>query len=141
MAQVVRSVILTTGWQLTVGDFAGLMAIDPSTMLEIASRSFSRDAEKEADEGAIRRLRHAGFPTRGLSDFFARMEGSTDLGPEWLSTHPASAERRKTIADSGSADAKLAALPAREWQAIKSACGGRRGVDVGLEKLLGAGNR
>jgi len=142
MAQVVRSVILTTGWQLTVGDFAGLMAIDPSTMLEIASRSFSRDAEKEADEGATRRLRHAGFSTRGLSDFFARMEGSTDFVPEWLSTHPASAERRKAIAESGPADPpRVAAMPDPDWKAIKGACSGRRGVDPHLEKLLGAGNR
>jgi beta-barrel assembly-enhancing protease len=141
MAQVVRSVILTTGWQLTVGDFAGLMAIDPSTMLEIASRSYSRDAEKEADEGAMRRLGHAGFSTRGLSDFFVRMERSTDFVPEWLSTHPASAERRKAIADSGSADPPLAAaMPDRDWKAIRGACGGRRGVDPDLEKLLGAGN-
>jgi len=143
MAQVVRSVILTTGWQLTAGDFAGLMAIDPSTTLEIASRRFSREAEKEADEGAIRRLRHANLSSRGLSDFFPRIERSTDVVPEWLSTHPASAARRKALLDSDDAAPGPSAgeLPRQDWQAIKEACSGRRGAEPSEENRLGAGDR
>ena len=142
MAQVVRSVILTTGWQLTAGDFAGLMAIDPSTTLEIASRRFSREAEKEADDGAIRRLRHANLSSRGLSDFFARIERSTDVVPEWLSTHPASAARRKAVLDSDAASGPSAGeFPRQDWQAIKEACSGRRGAEPSDESRLGAGDR
>ncbi len=126
MGQVVRSAILTTGWQLTFGDFAGLMAIDPSTTMEIASRRFSRDAERDADEGAVRRLRHAGLSTRGLSAFFALLEHATTTIPEWLSTHPASAARQAMLAESG-ADAVQgkAVLPDRDWRAIKEACTAR----------------
>jgi len=122
MGQVVRSAILTTGWRLTFGDFAGLMAIDPSTTLEIASRRFSRDAEREADDGAVRRLRHAGLSTRGLSAFFARIERQTDIVPEWLSTHPASATRRKLLADPTAEEFTKDALPPAQWSAIKEAC-------------------
>jgi len=139
MAQVVRSVILTTGWQLTAGDFAGLMAIDPSTTLEIASRRFSRDAEKEADEGALRRLQHANLSSRGLSDFFARIERSTDVVPEWLSTHPSSAARKKALLDADAAvERSIGAIPHQDWQAIKDACRGRRAADPGQENRLGA---
>jgi Zn-dependent protease with chaperone function len=124
LAQVVRSAILTTGWQLTVGDFSGLMAIDPATTMQIASRSFSRDAEREADQGALRRLRNAGFSSSGLASFFERIEDRTDKVPEWLSTHPTSAARRKSL--SGSDGGKdVAALSIREWDSIKQACRNR----------------
>jgi Zn-dependent protease with chaperone function len=127
MAQVVRSVILTTGWHLTAGDFAGLMAIDPSTTLEIASRSFSREAEREADQGALRRLRSARISTGGLARFFARFEEDTDRIPEWLSTHPASALRRQAIGDKES-ERMAPALSAKEWEAVRKACAvARRG--------------
>lgn len=122
MTQIVRSAILTTGWRLTAGDFTGLMAIDPSTTMEIASRSFSRDAEREADQGALQRLRSAGISSNGLSRFFARIERQTDAMPEWLSTHPASAIRA-TMASEEEAEGQFApALRAAEWQALRRAC-------------------
>jgi predicted Zn-dependent protease len=118
------------------------MAIEPSTTLEIASRRFSREAEKEADEGAIRRLRHANLSSRGLSDFFARIERSTDVIPEWLSTHPASAAQRKALLDSDAALGPSAGeLPRQDWQAIKEACSGRRDAEPSEENRLGAGDR
>jgi predicted Zn-dependent protease len=139
MAQIVRSVILTTGWHLTAGDFAGLMAIDPSTTLEIASRRFSRDAEKEADEGALRRLRHANLSSRGLSDFFARIEQTTDVIPEWLSTHPPSAARRKAVEDADAAAGQsLGTISQLDWQAIKDACRGRRRAESDPQRRLQA---
>ena len=115
------------------------MAIDPSTTLEIASRRFSRDAEKEADEGALRRLQHANLSSRGLSDFFARIERSTDVVPEWLSTHPASAARKKALLDADAAvERSPGAIPHHDWQAIKDACRGRRAAEPGQENRLGA---
>ena len=126
MTQIVRSAILTTGWRLTAGDFTGLMAIDPSTTMEIASRSFSRDAEREADQGALQRLHAAGISSKGLSNFFARIERDTDSVPEWLSTHPASAIRaRMATGDESDGKAFAPALSAREWKMLKEVCRAR----------------
>jgi Zn-dependent protease with chaperone function len=126
MTQIVRSAILTAGWHLTAGDFAGLMAIDPSTTMEIASRSFSRDAEREADQGALERLHGAAISSNGLSRFFARIERQTDSVPEWLSTHPASAVRSKMTSEAEPDGKPFApALSAKEWRTLKQACRAR----------------
>lgn len=134
MTQLVRSVLLTTGWQLTVGDFSGLMAVDPVTLMELASMRYSRDDEWAADEGAVRRLRHAGISTAGLASFFARLE--SDAGaevPEILSSHPSSA-LRKQVAQAAAGAGTTPAMSEEEWRAVKGACATER--RLGLGELL-----
>ena len=46
-------------------DFAGLLVVDPSTVFHAATRSFSRDDEREADRGAIARLDAARMSRKG----------------------------------------------------------------------------
>jgi beta-barrel assembly-enhancing protease len=138
MTQVVRSVILTTGWQLTVGDFSGLMAVDPATVMEIAALGFSRDAERDADSGALRRLEHAEISSRGFATFFGRLEkasGGVEV-PEWLSSHPASAVRQQAAMKAANEMPHAAPLTHEEWQALKNACSSPA-QDLKLRDLIG----
>ncbi|MBY0369216.1 M48 family metallopeptidase [bacterium] len=68
---------------------------DPTTLMTLFQRSYSRDDERSADQGAVRRLDHAGLSRQGMADFFKRMSDKTDIPKHlnFLSTHPASEER------------------------------------------------
>jgi len=78
-----------------MGDYAGLLVIDPTTAYRIANLEFSRSDEQEADAGAVHRLHRAGITHKGLVKFFERIQKDQEGGdgPEWLSTHPATASR------------------------------------------------
>ena len=123
MTRLVRSTLLTTGWQLTLGDFSGLLAIDPATLLELASLEFSREDEREADAGALARLRHADISSAGFAAFFERLENASGDIPEWLSSHPASALRREA-ARAVPPGAASPALTDAEWTRLRGACVG-----------------
>jgi len=104
---------------------------------------FSREAEKEADEGAIRRLRHANLSSRGLSDFFPGSSGA----PTWSRNgFPRSrkrwpGEKRCWTPTTPLRGPSAGELPRQDWQAIKEACSGRRGTEPSEENRLGAGDR
>jgi Zn-dependent protease with chaperone function len=94
LAGMVRDTILTGLWSLTVGDYAGLLVIDPSTAYHIANLEFSREDEALADAGAVQRLRAAHIRHAGLAAFFERItKRYGDSVPKWLSTHPSNADR------------------------------------------------
>ncbi len=94
LSAFVRDAMLSGLWSLTVGDYAGLLLIDPSTAYQIANLEFSRDDEADADAGAVARLHEAGLSHHGLRRFFARLaEKYDDEGVSWLSTHPATKAR------------------------------------------------
>ena len=124
LVHVVRSSLLTAIWQASVGDYSGFMVVDPKTALDIATLRFSRDDERDADRGALRRLNAAGISRVGFGRFFDRMREKTDAIPAWLSNHPASAERSAAIAAAPSAtsSATTPALGAADWQALRDAC-------------------
>ncbi|MFN2395940.1 MAG: M48 family metallopeptidase [Bacteroidales bacterium] len=66
----------------------------------IASNSYSRTIEREADQLAFEYLVNANINPRGLADIFQRFADEFDLLPEelqWISTHPASLERAKSL--------------------------------------------
>jgi Zn-dependent protease with chaperone function len=125
MIRFVRTSMLTALWQASVGDYSGLFVIDPRTALDVASLRFSRDDERDADEGALARLDTAHISREGFGAFFDRMREKTDLVPAWLSSHPASAERIATIrgaaarTDDGAASR---ALSSADWAALKGGC-------------------
>lgn len=120
LAGFLRDAVLSAIWALTMGDYAGLLVIDPSTAYRVANLEFSRGDEQEADAGAVQRLHRAGLTHHGLSRFFERIaaDHQDGDGPEWLSTHPATASRiakLKGIADVANparilSDDQLAAL-------------------------------
>jgi predicted Zn-dependent protease len=99
---------LTLALHLFLGDlgvFAGLAGMGGQFM----ALQFSRDNEREADALGAEVLRRAGLPLRGISMFFERMSQweqtqrmvSPDaaLVQSFLSTHPATEERRQWAED------------------------------------------
>ncbi len=85
----------------------------------ILNSGFTREAEIEADQIAIRRLLGADYDPGRAADFFRRVAAETYL-PAWLSTHPPSPERAKLFAD---AAMPLAAAPGRDlYRPIVSIC-------------------
>jgi predicted Zn-dependent protease len=124
MAQVIRSSILSLGWSVTVGDFSGLMIVDPGTAFAIANQRFSRADERAADAGALLRLDRARIDRAGFAAFFRRLQADSDNLPAWLSTHPASAERLQAIG-TASPPGATPALTDAAWTALRSACAER----------------
>ncbi len=80
---------------LAWGDFSGVAAAAPAV---IGLLRYSRDFEREADEYALRFLAENGLDRRPLHAFFESLgalerELGVDEIPEFLSTHPNTAER------------------------------------------------
>jgi len=114
------------GYQIVLSTFA-----DSGTMTEIAGSvgvylvdaAHSREAESAADDMAFNLLTKAGIRRDGMVSFFERiekMEGESPKILKYLSTHPATGERKKAAeASSGSGEA---ALSDKDWQALKKIC-------------------
>ncbi|HXV37176.1 MAG TPA: M48 family metallopeptidase [Myxococcota bacterium] len=126
MTRIVRGALLSALWAASVGDFSGLMAIDPTTAFEIATLQFSREEELEADRGAVEMLARAGIRPDAFAGFFERLSEEEAGLPEWLSTHPASAGRAEIAAASGAAlSAGVASQPAlsdEAWATLRAVC-------------------
>jgi predicted Zn-dependent protease len=126
LAGFLRDAVLSALWAVALGDYAGLMVVDPTTAYRIATLEFSRADEEEADRGAIARLHRASLRHTGLIAFFerAKKEHGDDDGLTWLSTHPSHTERiarlQKTP-DVPEASAKRA-LSEAQLQALRAAC-------------------
>ena len=83
-----------------------------------------REAEADADERGLALLERAGLSSRGLADFFERMERKAgDGGPtilRLLSTHPPT-EHRRRLAEQGATEA-IPSLDEDEWRSLKAIC-------------------
>ncbi|WP_417515139.1 M48 family metallopeptidase [Minwuia sp.] len=100
----------------------------------LLSLSYSRDAEREADDYAIDNLNRIGVTSAGMAEFFERAgglheagetdaEGNSDVAAllKYLSTHPDSAERVATIRAEGKGTGTILSDP--EWDALRTICG------------------
>ena len=88
--------------------------------------SFSREAESEADASAVDLLGRAGLSTRGLVEFFERMErdiGEMPKGLALLSTHPHSESRIQRFRRAPAAVRPT--LDDDEWRALQQICSRR----------------
>jgi Zn-dependent protease with chaperone function len=87
---LIRDALLSGLWAVSVGDYSGLLVVDPTTAYRVANLKFSRADETAADSGAVVRLHHAGLSHRGMLAFFERQQKALGVdGPSWLSTHRA----------------------------------------------------
>ncbi len=88
--------------------------------LLLATLSYSRESEAEADDRAIELLNDAGIRSDGLARFFRKIDGDrpSDV-PDWLSTHPDLEAR--AAANPGS-DAGESGLDDEAWTAVKTVC-------------------
>jgi len=129
LAGVVRDTILTGLWSLTVGDYAGLLVLDPSTAYRIANLEFSREDEAAADAGALARLRRARIRQDGLASFFERLgkRYGGDTLPKWLSTHPSNRERVRVLRRAAPVADARPALSAADFELLQRGCDGAEG--------------
>lgn len=87
------------GLQIMLGVVSGNTS--PGTMeqiaLGLASLSFSRNHETEADEYSVRYLCGTGYNAGGAAGFFRKMASSSGRPPQFLSTHPDPGNRVEAI--------------------------------------------
>lgn len=102
-------------WAWVTGDIGGTLA--GHAALELTSRKFSRDDESDADQGAFQMLVAHRIDPTAMADFFTTMSQQADAQvPEFLSTHPASVERRRKLMElSQRYGGRFEALPSERW--------------------------
>jgi beta-barrel assembly-enhancing protease len=121
---IVRAVGFSAGLQLMMGGQGGTLA---NIGLLMAQLSYSRDAEREADNHALAVLKSAAIAPRGFAAFFKRMkaqDGDEEREPssfDMFRTHPQNNERIAAIEGQPSYPAKPALMD-DDWQALKAIC-------------------
>jgi Zn-dependent protease with chaperone function len=121
---IVRALGLSAAAELMLGGNAGTIA---NLGLVLAQLSYTRAAEREADEHALRILKATSISSKGLADFFERMakaEGASSGQPggDLLRTHPQTKERLLRVRREPTY-ATQPAMSDAEWQALKVICG------------------
>ncbi len=109
----------------------------------LASASFSREAETQADDYSIKLMQKANVSPDATAGFFDRLsQGEEELGTaaeafSYLSSHPMSEKREKAFKDSKLKDARhTPVISAQEWRAIVDACANDPDVKEGDDLLL-----
>lgn len=111
-----RAAGLGAAASLLWGDFSGQLASIP---VALAILDGSRDAERQADDGAVEFLRAAGRPPRAMFDALCllsavQQEAGLSGLPDLLSTHPDVEERLARVGEPGSTCAPAKPPPAAE---------------------------
>lgn len=123
---VTEALIRHLGVGLVVASLGGTTGANADTLVAM---SYSRDAETEADQGAIEALAAANISPKPAAGFFTRLANAErELGRfgdaiAYVSSHPASKGRQANF--ERSADPKRAyrpALTAAEWRALRTIC-------------------
>ncbi len=106
------------------------------------SSSYSRDAEREADDFSIRAMRNANISPAATAGFFrrlSRLDGSDQPDQNaaritgYMSTHPLSGERQRAFENSLEEGKQYApSLTAAEWQSLKTMCENDPDVESGF---------
>ncbi|QHL89817.1 M48 family metalloprotease [Sphingomonas changnyeongensis] len=115
--------------QLGLGMFAATLGGSVGGNLDgLAQLSFTRAAEREADDDAMAMLARAQISPLATARFFDRVAGedaTTSLpGMTYLSTHPDPAGRAARFRRAGAGAPASPALSARDWQALRRICDG-----------------
>ena len=128
-AGIIRELGLAAATQLAL---AGSQGTASNIGLLLTQLRYTRIAEREADDHALRILKGAGISAKGFGDFFERLEGhrpaaeaSKGGASEFeviLRTHPRTVDRISLVR----AQAPYPASPAlseEDWRALRDACG------------------
>lgn len=123
---IIRAIGLAAAVELMMGGSGGALA---NMGLLLAQIGYTRTAEHEADIQALHLLKQAAISTRGLADFFKRVQAIEDDDKfsksikqfDILRTHPATAEREKLVREQADYPS-TPALDAQSWQDLKSIC-------------------
>lgn len=124
LAGALRGALLTALWSITLGDYSGLLVLDPSTAYQIATLEFSREDEQAADDGAVARLHRANLSHQGLVSFFRHISKESDdvEGPAWLSTHPSTKARLRALESVKDVPHPRAPLSEAQMKALRATC-------------------
>jgi Zn-dependent protease with chaperone function len=103
-----------------------------SFLLGLATMTYSREAEREADRWALRSLMANDVSPLGGARFFERMQERRDGRPAgWLESHPADTERAAVFRRAASSRQFRPVLTEQEFAALKSICAN----DPGAQEL------
>ncbi len=119
---LVRSLGLSALVSILTGGSSDVLA---STALLLLQMSYSRDAEEDADDHALRLLKASGISAEPLARFFEKLEEKTGKGSELtelVSTHPLSRRRIERIRAAGKWPTEPLLSP-EEWRALREICG------------------
>jgi predicted Zn-dependent protease len=128
-----RGLIAGEGLSFLASLFGGT-GTSSSLASTVLSMSYTREAESEADAGAVGMLQKAGIDTGGFVRFFERVsahETSSRFGqlPNFFASHPPTAARIAAIPPS--TGATTPALTQEQWAALKAICGSKNGGSDG----------
>ncbi len=125
-ASLVRSVGF---WALVQMVFTGTPGAIGNIGVVLAQLGYTRSAERQADEHALRMMREAHISPSAMADFFRRMESreptqasDAKAMSDILSSHPSNPERIARI-EGQPAYETTPALSAQDWAVLKSICG------------------
>ena len=124
---IVRAIGLSAAIELMLGGSGGTLA---NIGAALAQLSYSRDAEREADDHALRLMKNAGIAPQGFAAFFKRMKkeeidfggDGTRKAIDMVSTHPNTDERIAKI-DRQVAYPTKPSLSDEDWKALQGICG------------------
>jgi beta-barrel assembly-enhancing protease len=115
-----------------VGDVSGVLAFGVQSAQALGDFRHSREAERAADRDGLAMLQAASVDPAGMLAFFRtmeRLEGSQPAIAQYLSTHPASAERLQVLSAAAAAGPRptVKLLEGYDWSDIKKICAGHAG--------------
>jgi Zn-dependent protease with chaperone function len=122
LEQAVEQLGLATLLGLLIGDVSGSTVIVLGTTTLLQS-SYTRDAERVADEFGVALLNRADIAGESLAGFFDRAiaeNGPGEQVPEFVSTHPASPDRAAAIR--AASTGRGPAMSDADWQALRAIC-------------------
>lgn len=136
---VMQGLLRQMGLAVVLGGFDGSAGGNLNSLL---STTYTRDAEREADEHSMKALNKAAISPIATADFFNRLaalDGSRDMRDRqvrtiasYSSSHPLSDERRKLFEKSVvKGKAYAPALSPAEWTELKTMCAQDRDVKSG----------
>jgi Zn-dependent protease with chaperone function len=118
---LMKSIGLSLFFGVMLGDLgSGAVGVAGETLV---SMSFSREAEHEADVTAVELLDGIDASTKGLAEFFARLQeeqGDMPGALAVLSSHPSHESRQVLFA--GASHEAAATLDPSSWQSLKEIC-------------------
>jgi hypothetical protein len=103
--------------------FSGSGPMSPDVASLLANLRFTREQERQADEGGLARLRDAEVRTEDFARFFERLEGDSRSGltEAILSDHPAGVDRAALARSFAPAHPRPVVSP-EHWALLKAAC-------------------
>lgn len=129
LAQLVRNAALGAVWAATIGDYSGMLVLDPDTLYQLASLRYSRRAEAEADATGLEMLARAGVSHGGLVSFFERHGSEAGDAMAWLGTHPATGERLERLRARAEPQGARPSLEDADFEALRKACADAEPLD------------